>query len=155
MVFTQFSTVFQLYHGGPCTYPCSSGVILTSTPHNIPSEPLELLCHTTIVETTDSVERGMTPVAKNYHQSLEGILAEREIEPATSCSQVCNATNGSIGAQPVLHESKEQSPQLWIHKFHFVKRTTESRSKNDALICRKFEHGEKCRFMSACADCAG
>ena len=28
-----FSTVFQLYHGCQCTYPCFPGVLLTSTPH--------------------------------------------------------------------------------------------------------------------------
>ena len=35
---TPFSTVFQLYRGGQCTYPCFPGVLLTSTPHNIPSK---------------------------------------------------------------------------------------------------------------------
>ena len=33
---TPFSTVFQVYRqGGQCTYPWFSGVLLTSTPHNI------------------------------------------------------------------------------------------------------------------------
>ena len=36
---TPFSTVFQLYRGGQCTYPCFPGVLLTSTPHNILSKP--------------------------------------------------------------------------------------------------------------------
>ena len=35
---TPFSTVFQLYHGSQCTYPCFSGV--SSTRHNILSMPL-------------------------------------------------------------------------------------------------------------------
>ena len=33
-----FSTVFQLYHSGQCTYPCFPGILLTRTPHNIPRE---------------------------------------------------------------------------------------------------------------------
>ena len=34
------STVFQLYRGGQCTYPCFSEVLLTSTLYNILSNPL-------------------------------------------------------------------------------------------------------------------
>ena len=37
---TSFSTIFQLYRGGQCTYPCFPGVLLTSTPHNILTKPL-------------------------------------------------------------------------------------------------------------------
>ena len=48
-----FSTVFQLYHSGQCTYPCFPGVLLTSTPHDILSN---------IVETTNSGEKEMNPV---------------------------------------------------------------------------------------------
>ena len=51
-----FSTVFQLHHGGKCTYPCFPGVVLITTSH-------WLLSHITIVETVDSGERGMDPVA--------------------------------------------------------------------------------------------
>ena len=36
----QFSTVFQLYCGSQCTYPCFPGVLLTSTAHCILSKPL-------------------------------------------------------------------------------------------------------------------
>ena len=55
---TPFSTVFQLYRGGTCTYPCILGVLLTSTSHNV-------LSHITIVETVDSDDRDMNPVAVN------------------------------------------------------------------------------------------
>ena len=51
-----FSTVFQLYHGDQCTY------LLTST-STIFFPSHWLLSHITIVETTDSGERGMNPVA--------------------------------------------------------------------------------------------
>ena len=34
------STVFQLYRGCQCTYPCFPGVLLTSVPHSILSKPL-------------------------------------------------------------------------------------------------------------------
>ena len=40
-----FSTVFQLYHGGQCTHPCFSGVLLTSAPHIILSKPLAAFPH--------------------------------------------------------------------------------------------------------------
>ena len=42
---TPFSTVFQLYHGGQCTYPCFPEVLFTSTPHNILSKPLASFPH--------------------------------------------------------------------------------------------------------------
>ena len=62
MVFYVVSTVIHLYHGGQCTYPCFHGVLLSSTQHNILSKPLAAF-HITIVEITDSGERGMNPVA--------------------------------------------------------------------------------------------
>ena len=43
MVLTPFSRVFQVDHGGQCTYPCCPGVILTSTPHNILSKILRTM----------------------------------------------------------------------------------------------------------------
>ena len=87
-----FSTVFQLYHSGKCTYSCFPGVVLNSTPHNIISKPLAAF-HVTTVETTDSGERGMNLFENDYRQSSKRILAELGIEPATSCSQVRNATD--------------------------------------------------------------
>ena len=45
MVFNAVSTVFHLYRGGQCTYPCFPGVLLTSTPHNILSKPLAAFPH--------------------------------------------------------------------------------------------------------------
>ena len=42
---TLFSTEFQLYRSGQCTYPCFPGVLLTSTPHNILSKPLAAFQH--------------------------------------------------------------------------------------------------------------
>ena len=69
---TPFSTVFQLMSQWPVTYPCIPGALLTSTPHDILSNPSNL----TNVETTDSSERGMNPVTmiiinpwKEYWQS--------------------------------------------------------------------------------------
>ena len=40
-----FSTVFQLYHRGQCTYPSFPGVLLTSTLRNILFKPLAGLLH--------------------------------------------------------------------------------------------------------------
>ena len=42
---TPFSTVFQLYHGGQCTYPCLPGVLFTNTAINILSKPLTTYPH--------------------------------------------------------------------------------------------------------------
>ena len=58
-----FSTIFQLYHGGQCTYPCFPRVLLTSCLHNMLSKPPPLLSHITIVKTTDSGKKWMNPVA--------------------------------------------------------------------------------------------
>ena len=60
---TPFSTEFRLYRGGQCTYPCLSGVLLTRTPHNILSKPLAAFRRLTIVETMESGEKEMNPVA--------------------------------------------------------------------------------------------
>ena len=81
---TPFSTVFQLYQGGQCTYPCFLGVLLTSTPHNIHSKPSAgfLLNHCRNNRQWQSNES----CCNDYHKSSERTLAE----PATSCSQVRN-----------------------------------------------------------------
>ena len=52
-----FSTVFQLYLSGQCTYPCFPGVILTITAYNILSKPLAAFPHNHC-QTTDSGESG-------------------------------------------------------------------------------------------------
>ena len=40
-----FSTVFQLYRGSQCNYPCFPGVLFSDTPHNILSKPLAAFPH--------------------------------------------------------------------------------------------------------------
>ena len=89
-----FSTIFQLYRGGQCTYPCFPGVLLTSAPHDILSKPLAAFQHNIIiVETTDSGERGMNPVAMTIINPWKEYWPGPGIEPATSCSQVLFATD--------------------------------------------------------------
>ena len=56
-----------------------------------------LLSHVIIVETTDSGERGMNPVAMTIINPREEYLPSPGIEPATSCSQVRNATDCAMG----------------------------------------------------------
>ena len=51
----------------------------------------------TFVETTNSGERGMNPVAMTIINPCKKKLAEPGIEPATSCSQVLNATDRATG----------------------------------------------------------
>ena len=55
-----FSTVYQLYRYGQCTYPCFPRVLLTSIQHNILSKPLASFPHN---HRRNSGERGMHPVA--------------------------------------------------------------------------------------------
>ena len=78
---TPFATVLQLYCGGQCTYPCFPGVLfLIMSPHNILSKP-QLLSKITIVETMDSRERGMSPVAMTI------INPQKEYWPSKGSSQ--------------------------------------------------------------------
>ena len=113
-VLTSISTVFQLYPGGQCTYPCFPGVLLTSTPHNILFKPLAAFSnnHTQRWEWNKSC-------SNDYHQSSERILAEPEIETATSCSKVRNATDWTMGlGRMVLECAKRvnqwQNVSTWV-----------------------------------------
>ena len=83
---TPFSTEFQLYRGGQCTYPCSPGVLLTSTPHSILSKPLAAFPHNHC--RNNGQQRKKSESCRNdYHQSWERILAEPGIKPVISYSQ--------------------------------------------------------------------
>ena len=105
--------VFQLLHGGQCTYPCFPGVLLTSTPHNTFSKSLAALPHNHCRNNGQQWERNES-CRNDYHQSSERILAEPAIEPATPCSHVHNATdwamrlglsgNGANGFERILCE---------------------------------------------------
>ena len=91
-----FWTVFQLYPGGQCTYPCFPRILLTSTPHNVLSKSLAAIPHNYCRNKRQQRERNES-CRNDYHQSSERKLAEAGIEPATSCSQVTNATDWSMG----------------------------------------------------------
>ena len=88
---TPFSTVFQLYRGGQCIYQCFPGVLF-GTPHDILSKPLAAFPHNHCRNNGQRLDRNES-CRKDYHQSAERILAEPGIEPATSCSQIRNATD--------------------------------------------------------------
>ena len=79
-----------------CTYPCFPGVLLASTPHNILSKPLAAFTNNNCRHNGQRWERSGS-CRNDYHQSSEIILAEPGIEPATSCSQVRNATDWAMG----------------------------------------------------------
>ena len=66
---------------------------LTSTPHNILSKPLAAFPYN---HCRNNGQRNDSCLI-DYHQSSERILAEPEIETATSCSQVRNATDWAMG----------------------------------------------------------
>ena len=93
---TPFSTVFQLYRGGQCTYPCFPGVLVTSIPYNILSKPLAAFPHNHCRNNGQQWERNKS-CCNDYRQSSERILAEPGIKPATSCSQIRNATDWVMG----------------------------------------------------------
>ena len=96
LIVTLFSTVFQLYHDSQCTYPCFSGLLLTSNPYNILSKSLAAFPHNRCQNNGQWLERNEF-CRNDYHQSTERILAEPGIRPATSCSQVRSATNWAMG----------------------------------------------------------
>ena len=80
-----FSTVFQLCHGGQCTYPCFPGVLLTR--HNILSKPLAAFLCNHCQNNGQRWERNESS-RNDYHQSSKRVFSELGIESATSCSQV-------------------------------------------------------------------
>ena len=86
---TPFSTVLQLHRGGQYTYPCIPGVLLTDTSHRLIFFPSHwLLSHVTIIETTDSGERGMNPVAMSI------------INPRKEYSRVWDRTSDLLFSSP-------------------------------------------------------
>ena len=96
---TPFSTVFQLYRGVQCTHPCFPVVLLSSNPRNILSKPLAAFPHNCCRISGQRWERNES-WRNDYHQTLERILAELSIEPATSCSQFMYATDWAMGLDP-------------------------------------------------------
>ena len=86
------STVFKLYRGRQCTYPCYPGTLVTSTLHNILSKPLAGFPHNHSRNNGQWSEKNES-CCNDCHKSSERILAEPWIEPATSCSQVHNSTD--------------------------------------------------------------
>ena len=90
-----FSTVFQLYCGGMCTYPCFPRVLLTSTPHNTLSKPLAAFPHRHL-QTAESSERGMNLVAMTI------INPQKEYWPSQESNQ-----------RPPFRKSATLPTELW------------------------------------------
>ena len=91
-----FSIVCHLHHGGQCTYPCFLGVLSTSSLQKSFSQSHRLLSHITIIESTDSGERGMNPVAMTI------INPRKEYWPSRGSNQ-----------RPSVHKSATLSIELW------------------------------------------
>ena len=94
-----FPTVFQLYRGGQCTYPCFPGVALTSTLHNFLSKPLAAFLHN---HCRNSSERGMNPVAmtiinpqKDYRPSLGSNQPPTVLQSATLLTELGSSAEHS------------------------------------------------------------
>ena len=89
-----FSSLFQFYRGGLCTYQCFHGIILTGTSHNILSKPLAAFPLNHHRNNGLGWQRNES-CCNDYYQSSEmiGLLAEPGIEPATFCSQVLYGTD--------------------------------------------------------------
>ena len=105
--FKPFSTVFQLCHGGQCTYSYFPGVLLSSTPLNILFKPLATFTNNHCRNNRQRWERNKS-CRKDYHQSPERILTEPKIEPATSCSHVSNTTDWATGLGHWLMENVKE-----------------------------------------------
>ena len=89
-----------IFHGGQCTYPCFSGVLLTCTPYNILSKPLAAFpqYHLPNNHSTDSGESsGMIPVPVTIINPLKEYWPRPGIESATSCPQVLHTTDCAMG----------------------------------------------------------
>ena len=99
---TPLSIVFQLSRSGQCTYPCFPGALFTSTTHNILFKPLAAFPHN---RNYGQRQERNESCRNDYHQSSERILANPGIEPATSCSQVYNATDRAMGLGANLCET--------------------------------------------------
>ena len=69
------STVFQLNSGGQFTYPCFPEVLLTSTPHIIPSKPLAAFPRNHCQNKGQQSERNES-CPNDYHHSEDRILSE-------------------------------------------------------------------------------
>ena len=91
-----FSTVFQLYCSGQCTYPCLPGVPLTSTPDNILSKPLATFPHN---HCRNSEQRygGYESCGNDDHQSSEKNIGQA----------------GNQNQQPPLLKSAMLRTELW------------------------------------------
>ena len=76
---------------------CFSGVLFTSTLHNIISICYWLLPHITIAKTMDSGERGMNLVTMTIINPLKKYWPSLGIEPETSCVQVLHSTDWAMG----------------------------------------------------------
>ena len=74
---SSFSTLFHLYCGSQCIYPCFPGVLLTSTLHNIPFKPLAVFPHNHCLNYGSSKKEKKT--ISDYHQSSDRKMAEPEV----------------------------------------------------------------------------
>ena len=86
-----FSTVFQFYRDGQCTYPCFPGDLLP-VPHTKFFPSHWQFSNKTILKTTDRGERGMNPIInprKEYWQRQ----GSNQQPPVL----VCNATDWPMG----------------------------------------------------------
>ena len=94
---------------------CGNG--LTSTLHNILSKLLAAF-DITIVETMNSSERGMNPVAMTIINPPKEYWLSQGFKTATSCSQVFDATGRATGAWQEL-TGKSQSDLKFLRKAYF------------------------------------
>ena len=91
-VYNSISVILQR----PVHLSIFSWVVLTITPHNVLSKALAAFPHNHCRNNGQQWERNEL-CRNDCHQSSERILAKQGIEPATSCSWVCNGTDGAIG----------------------------------------------------------
>ena len=93
---TPFSTVFQLYRGDQCTYPCFPGILRTIF---FPSH--WLLSHITIIETTDSGEKGMNTVATTIINPRKEYWPSRGSNQRPPVLKSATAPTELLGSTPV------------------------------------------------------
>ena len=76
VVSTPISTLFKLYHGSQCTWPCFPRVLFTRTQHNILFKPLAAFLHNQCQNNGQRSGRGMIPVAMT-----DTVIKKKEYRP--------------------------------------------------------------------------
>ena len=125
---TPFSTVFQLYCGSQCTYPCFTGVLFTSAQHNMPLQ--SPIAQSVALWTREEEVTSLIPAQPIFFQRIDDSHCDRI---HSSLTAVCCFDNGYVGKQPVAW--REYCVEYWLKEFHErMERCTGHRDITEILL---------------------